>query len=141
MLGIRLTDTDIFDVPLLATDVYGNIILGPNGYAQIVTNNGLIEGVAGGLDLNSLPGGATVARTHHAFLDDIAHNAVPGTLYDTDNDPATPGTSVVQGDADNVAGYATPSPRTTAAARSRTTTSCSTRTSSRAMDAATKTSD
>ena len=31
------TDTDILDVPLLATDAYGNFIPGANGYAQVVT--------------------------------------------------------------------------------------------------------
>jgi Ca2+-binding RTX toxin-like protein len=76
-LGIQLTDADVFDVPMLATDAYGNFIPGPNGFAQLVTNMGLIEGVAGGIDLNNLPGGATAGRTGHAFLNDIAHNAVP----------------------------------------------------------------
>ena len=28
MLGIQLTDMDVFDVPLLATDAYGNFIPG-----------------------------------------------------------------------------------------------------------------
>src|SRR4029453_13344074 len=67
-LGIQLTDADVFDVPMLATDAYGNFIPGPNGFAQLVTNMGLIEGVAGGIDLNNLPGGATAGRTGHAFL-------------------------------------------------------------------------
>ncbi len=104
LLGITLTDVDIFNVPLLATDAYGKLILGSNGYAQVVTTHGLIEGVAGGLDLNNLPDGATVARTGHAFLDDIAHNAVPGTLFDTDNNPFTQGNSVAQPDADTIVG-------------------------------------
>ena len=77
LLGIKLTDADIFDVPLLATDAYGRFIPGENGFAQVVTNLGLIEGVAGGLDLNNLPGGAIAGRSGHAFLNDIAHNAVP----------------------------------------------------------------
>ncbi|WP_460894921.1 peroxidase family protein, partial [Ramlibacter monticola] len=76
-LGIQLTDADIFDVPLLATDAYGKFIPGAHGFAQVVTNLGLIEGVAGGLDLRNLPGGALVGRSGHAFLNDIAHNAVP----------------------------------------------------------------
>ena len=106
-LGIKLTDTDIFDVPLLATDAYGNFIPGAHGFAQVVTNRGLVEGVAGGLDLsnivvNGLP--AIAGRTGHAFLNDIAHNAVPGTVFDTDGNPATQGTSVVQGDVDDDAG-------------------------------------
>ena len=103
-LGIALTDMDIFNVPLLATDAYGRFIPGEHGFAQLVTNMGLIEGVAGGIDLNNLPGGAIAGRTGHAFLNDIAHNAVPGTLFDTDNNPATQGMSVVQADADDIAG-------------------------------------
>ena len=43
MLGIQLTDANIFDVPLLATDAYGKFIPGPNGYAQFVTTTGLVE--------------------------------------------------------------------------------------------------
>ena len=69
-----------------------------------MTNLGPIEGIAGGLDLNALPGGAIAQRTGHAFLNDIAHNAVPGTVFDTDGNPATPGTSVVAADGDTVAG-------------------------------------
>ena len=55
--------------------------------------------MAGGLDLEQSAGMAPiVGRTGHAFLNDIAHNAVPGTVFDTDGNPATPGTSVVQAD-------------------------------------------
>ena len=35
-LGIMLTDDDVGDVPLLATDAYGNFMLGANGFAQVV---------------------------------------------------------------------------------------------------------
>jgi Ca2+-binding RTX toxin-like protein len=79
----------------------------------------LMEGQRDGLDLHNLPpftgGGlptppsgmhyvATIQGTGHAFLNDIAHNAVPGTTFDTDNNPATQGMSVVQADADHVVG-------------------------------------
>ena len=33
ILGINLTDADFDNVPLLATDQYGNFIKGPNGFA------------------------------------------------------------------------------------------------------------
>ena len=33
LLGIHLTDADVDNVPLLATDAYGNFIRGPNGFA------------------------------------------------------------------------------------------------------------
>jgi Ca2+-binding RTX toxin-like protein len=134
-LGIGLGNADVLNVPLLATDPYGKFIAGPNGYAQVtlqvqivttatgaVANFGtpfLREGIAGGLDLANLanPAGlpalptgqvyrTVTVGTGHAFLDDIAHNAAPGTVFDTDGNPATPGTSVVGPDADNVAGNA-----------------------------------
>lgn len=79
LLGIKLTDQDVFNVPLLATDRYGNLILSENGKVQIVTTGGLVE-ANGGL----LPEGTF--RTGHAFLDDIAHTAAPkaGLLADDD---------------------------------------------------------
>ncbi|AYF85838.1 MULTISPECIES: peroxidase family protein [unclassified Pseudomonas] len=93
MLGIQLTDGNIGNVPLLATDLYGKFIPGANGFAQIVTLVGdqivLVEGVAGGL---AIPGNALF--TGHAFLDDIAHAANPfnsqtGALMTADADAVT----------------------------------------------------
>ncbi|GLK56603.1 peroxidase family protein [Methylopila capsulata] len=72
MLGIRLTDADVLDVPLLATDEYGKFIPGPNGYALIATPDGFVEGTAEG---TLIP--ANAFRTGHAFLNDIAHTAAP----------------------------------------------------------------
>ena len=81
LLGITLTDADVLDLPLLATDAYGKFIPGANGFAQIavdpdgVPNSGdetFVEGVAGGL---AVP--LTTIRTGHAFLNDIAHAAAP----------------------------------------------------------------
>ena len=89
LLGIRLADTDVLNVPLLATDPYGKFIPGVNGFPQIVTATGLVEGnpaANAGLGL-TIP--ANAVRTRHAFLDDIAHHASPGT-FDNDNNPATP---------------------------------------------------
>ena len=87
-LGILLTDADVGDVPLLATDAYGNVMLGANGFAQVVvrTGNGadgiagtsdditvLVEGTAAGLDLHDAVAlGGTVVGTGHAFLNDIS---------------------------------------------------------------------
>jgi Ca2+-binding RTX toxin-like protein len=77
ILGIQLTDADVFNVPLLATDAYGMFIRGPNGFPQVVMpGNVLVEGdpgANGGLGI-SLVG---AVRTGHAFLDDIAHTASP----------------------------------------------------------------
>ncbi len=90
LLGIQLRDAEAGNVPLLATDQYGNFIPGPNGFPQLVfpgANPGdpaiLVEGdptANGGLGISTV--GAY--RTGHAFLADIAHNAVPTGLADGD---------------------------------------------------------
>src|SRR5262249_4279297 len=106
VLGINLTDKDVFDVPLLATDPYGNFIPGPNGFPQVVVrlSNGadglagtaddqltLVEGnPASPVDLqNPIAGNpnAVVVRTGHQFLIDIAHDADPtgGAVADNDD--------------------------------------------------------
>jgi Ca2+-binding RTX toxin-like protein len=70
MLGLKLSDFDVHDVPLLRTDAYGKFVPGTNGYAQVTVNvsvvnattgalisnvgNVFVEGVAGGLDLANL---------------------------------------------------------------------------------------
>src|SRR5439155_15683820 len=36
LLGIQLTDADVSNVPLLATDLYGNFIPGPNGFPMVM---------------------------------------------------------------------------------------------------------
>ncbi|MCC7282643.1 MAG: hypothetical protein IT556_09690 [Acetobacteraceae bacterium] len=89
LLGILLTDEDVTNVPLLATDPYGNFIPGTNGFAQVVfpgANPGdppvLVEGIAGGLSV------AGAVRTGHAFLADIAHEAAPGGGKLADSDSA-----------------------------------------------------
>jgi Ca2+-binding RTX toxin-like protein len=90
MLGIQLTDTDIFNVPLLATDRYGEFLRGEHGFVQIVTAGGLVEGDPSANGGKGVPIPANAARSGHEFLADIAHTAVPGT-YDADHNPATPG--------------------------------------------------
>ncbi|MFN7130441.1 MAG: peroxidase family protein [Myxococcales bacterium] len=72
LLGIALSDSDVFNVPLVATDPYGRFLRGPNGFAQLVTSSGLIEGSPG-----APVSTASALRTGHAFLDDIAHTAAP----------------------------------------------------------------
>ncbi len=44
MLGIELTDADVFNVPVILTDMYGKFIPGENGLPQLVTSTGTIEG-------------------------------------------------------------------------------------------------
>jgi Ca2+-binding RTX toxin-like protein len=74
VLGIRLTDADVGNVPMLMTDAYGQFVPGPaRGLPQVMTATGPVEGDTAAPV--SLP--ANVVRTNHAFLDDIAHNAAP----------------------------------------------------------------
>lgn len=90
MLGILLTDQDVGSVPLLRTDQYGNFIPNAQGYAQVVTGVG-DDGIPNTADDEVISGtpdapvGLTAAiRTNHAFLADIAHDAVPNGLADGD---------------------------------------------------------
>ncbi|MEQ1610313.1 MAG: peroxidase family protein [Hyphomonadaceae bacterium] len=92
MLGLNLTDADVDNVPLLATDEFGRFVRGPNGFVQVVmkadalhATSWLMEGDptandGKGIDLSG------AERTGHAFLNDIAHAAAPktGLLADTD---------------------------------------------------------
>src|SRR5262245_20198559 len=119
-LGINLTDADVTNVPLLATDDYGNFIRGPHGFVQVVVrlSNGA-DGLAGTADdvttliegsptapidlSNPIAGNpaAVVVRTGHPFLVDIAANANPF-------DPQTG--ALLTPDADNVINDTPPAP-------------------------------
>lgn len=105
MLGINLTDEFVGTVPLFRMDAYGEFVRGPNGLPMVATgtaNN--IVWVEGNLTTPiSL---ANAVLTNHAFLDDIAHNAVPG-LIDDDRNPATPDIMKTADD-DDVANNAIP---------------------------------
>src|SRR5882672_4963516 len=70
ILGINLTDKDFDNVPLLATDAYGNFIKGPNGFPQVVMKGA--DGIAGTADDVLVEGNplapvdlANAARTGH----------------------------------------------------------------------------
>lgn len=117
VLGVLFSDHDVLNIPLVMTDAFGRFIPGANGYVQIgvrvangtdgIANTAddtivFVEGVAGGLDINdpaaitaalAAAGSSfttgTVVRIDHAFLDDIAHGAVPGT-WNHDGNAATP---------------------------------------------------
>lgn len=103
VLGIELSDTDVGNIPLIAADEYGNFIEGQNGYPQLVVGFGgdgifgteddvLVEGDP---ENPVSPTAVGAFRTGHAFIDDIAHNAVPGTTYYVNGQPV-----VVQPDED-----------------------------------------
>ena len=82
-LGIALTDYDVTNVPLLATDEFGRFLRGPNGFPLVVLKNGtLLEGnPASPIETVNFANVAKpedlIQRTDHAFLDDIAHGAGP----------------------------------------------------------------
>jgi Ca2+-binding RTX toxin-like protein len=88
LLGLRLVDADVFNVPTILADPYGNFIPGPaRGLPQYVTKTGLVEG-----DLaNPVPVPANVLYFDTPFLTDIAHNAEPkpGLVPDDDNTPSS----------------------------------------------------
>ncbi|HKG48953.1 MAG TPA: peroxidase family protein [Actinomycetales bacterium] len=94
-LGMQLTDLDVLNIPMIAADPYGKFIPGPDrGLPQYVTSTGMVEGdreANGGLGVLPPP---NVKRIDSAFLDDIAHSAVPapGRTPDTDTG-ITPATS------------------------------------------------
>ncbi len=85
VLGLDLHDADVTDIPMLATDPYGNFTPGPHGLPQYVTDSGLVEG-----DL-AAPVAVPADAVHFdtPFLTDIAHNADPSPA-DTDHNPGTP---------------------------------------------------
>ncbi|MHA7209186.1 peroxidase family protein [Arthrobacter sp. MDT1-65] len=96
LLGLRLTDADIGNIPMIATDQYGRFLRGPNGLPQYVKQDKTM--VEGDLAAPVAPP-ADVQRIGIAFLDDIAHTASPfdsrsGALLRADGDAAiTPVTS------------------------------------------------
>ncbi|RYF31723.1 MAG: heme peroxidase, partial [Comamonadaceae bacterium] len=93
LLGVQLTDFDVGSVPLLRTDPYGNFIPNAGGFAQVIIGIGAdgIPNTEDDLVVSGTPGApvdptvALALRTGHAFLADIAHDAVPvGKIADGD---------------------------------------------------------
>ncbi|MFN0027540.1 MAG: peroxidase family protein, partial [Acidimicrobiales bacterium] len=94
VLGLKLEDKDVLDVPMLATDPYGNFIPGPaRGLPQYVTTSGLREGDTA----NPVPVTEDVIKVGLPFLFDIAHFAAPKTGLVPDG-PTDPGPDGVLGD-------------------------------------------
>ena len=88
-LGIRLTDFDVHNVPLLRTDQYGKFLPHPvTGYAQVIVSAGgdSVLNTADDVVVSGTPlfpvdlATVVVARTGHAFLNDIAHHASPSFI-------------------------------------------------------------
>ncbi|MCW2866146.1 MAG: heme peroxidase, partial [Marmoricola sp.] len=81
LLGLALSDRDVTNIPMLATDPYGKFLPGSHGLPQYVTKSGLVEG-----DLtNPVPVPDDVLHFDTPFVTDIAHNADPSKV-DTNND-------------------------------------------------------
>ncbi|MCW2601473.1 MAG: heme peroxidase [Frankiales bacterium] len=77
LLGLKLVDTDVTNIPMIAADPYGKFIPGPaRGLPQYVTTSGLVEGDTA----NPVAVPADVRHFDTPFLTDIAHNADPGTV-------------------------------------------------------------
>ncbi|MBW4975574.1 hypothetical protein KZZ08_18230 [Roseovarius mucosus] len=96
LLGIELSDLNAVSVPLLVTDLYGEFERGANDLPQLMTADGPVEG-----NLASPIDGMSGLSAGRAFLDDIAHNAVPGTFV---VDRFTGETAQKTPDADDIAG-------------------------------------
>jgi Ca2+-binding RTX toxin-like protein len=73
LLGIALVDRDVFNIPLIAADPYGRFLRGPKGFPLMIMQDGT---AMEGNPASPIPT-AGARRINHAFLDDIAHNAVP----------------------------------------------------------------
>ncbi len=74
VLGLLLTDKDVLNVPMLATNAYGKFIPGTlRGMPQYATTTGLVEGDTG----SPVPVPSNVLSFKTPFLTDIAHNAEP----------------------------------------------------------------
>jgi hypothetical protein len=120
ILGINLTDDDVGSVPLVRTDAYGNFIPSASGYPQLIVGLGAdgIPNTADDLVRVYDPGGTLVdtalidysstpistsgaLRTSHAFLADIAHDAVPDGLADGDTEVGLNNPGADPGDYDN----------------------------------------
>ena len=132
-LGLQLVDKDVLDIPMLATDPYGNFIPGPRaGCRSTCLKDGtMVEGNI------ASPGPGARQRRHFdtPFLTDIAHNADPEPAA-TRTTTRRPRRSTPAPDA----GHTSHRPISPTSRPARTTTSCSTRTSPPVTAASTRTS-
>ncbi|HEY0620016.1 MAG TPA: peroxidase family protein [Kribbella sp.] len=100
LLGIELRDADALNIPLLLTDQYGRFLRGPaRGLPQVVMADGsAVEGnVAAPIST------VEAKRITVAFLDDIAHTAVPkpGSVGDANTVVNPPGPPPATGQYDD----------------------------------------
>ena len=95
VLGLKLVDKDVVNVPMIAADPYGKFIPGPlRGLPQYVLKDGtLLEGNLA----SPVPVPANVVYFDTPFLTDIAHNADPTAQVHADGSPC----ATITPDADN----------------------------------------
>ena len=84
VLGLQLVDADVGNIPMIATDPYGNFLPGPAAACRSTSPRpGLVEG-------DTADAGARAGATRYcidtAFLNDIAHSAAPD---DSNGSPKT----------------------------------------------------
>ena len=133
ILGINLTDADVDNVPLLATDAYGNFIKGPNGFPQVVMNAGPTAFRAPTMTCSW----KAIRRRRSVCVNAVAHRPRLPDRHRAQRQCRSQPTASVRLDADADVGNAVddgPSRHLS------TTTSCSTRTTSPATAASTRTS-
>ncbi|MGA9278803.1 peroxidase family protein, partial [Ilumatobacter sp.] len=85
VLGINLTDDDVLAVPTVYVDYYGNFIPDGAGMPQLVTETGMVSG-----NLDNPVDTTPAINLNQAFLDDIAHGAVPLETEDPELCPEGP---------------------------------------------------
>jgi Ca2+-binding RTX toxin-like protein len=96
VLGINLTDPDLLDIPMLATDPYGEYIPGPHGLPQLVRKgaDGKLNTADDSLLEGTLPTPVNVpsdvAHFDTPFVGDIAHNADPSVRHNPNGTTTTP---------------------------------------------------
>jgi hypothetical protein len=73
MLGIILVDADVFNVPLLDTDLYGYLRRDATGRPVTVLADGTSVILGPGAGIAS----SRFRKANHEFLNDVAHSAVP----------------------------------------------------------------
>ena len=85
VLGLRITDADVENIPMLVADAYGNYVPGPlRGMPQYMTTGAPVEGDIA----NPVAVPANVLHFETPFLTDIAHSAVPTAGGPDANDTA-----------------------------------------------------
>ena len=92
VLGINLTDANVFDVPLVLTDAYGNFIRGEHGMPQVIVKTAGGDGIFGNAD-----DGTTIVEGNIASPIDVTHAVGTGHQFLIDVAPRCKRTSLIRG--------------------------------------------